>query len=201
MINIFKKRKLSLREQKDQTILEIQKATKELKEKYFNIIVPIKVAYEQLVKITIPELSKLPDKLIKQAKEYKKLYQNENIEAYKTNAIKMLQLHQEAVNNLNRIQETKNKLEYTIKSNEAEFKSRIFELDIAKTELETTINLPEVNFIDTVGNINEIKTGISKILHNLEIDREVNKIINGDHKDNVVPEKFENNDEKLFEAL
>ena len=120
MINIFKKRKLSLREQKDQTILEIQKATKELKEKYFNIIVPIKVAYEQLVKITIPELSKLPDKLIKQAKEYKKLYQNENIEAYKTNAIKMLQLHQEAVNNLNRIQETKNKLEYTIKSNEAE---------------------------------------------------------------------------------
>lgn len=201
MINIFKKRKLSLREQKDQTILEIQKATKELKEKYFNIIVPIKVAYEQLVKITIPELSKLPDKLIKQAKEYKKLYQNENIEAYKTNAIKMLQLHQEAVNNLNRIQETKNKLEYTIKSNEAEFKSRIFELDIAKTELETTINLPEVNFIDAVGNINEIKTGISKILHNLEIDREVNKIINGDHKDNVVPEKFENNDEKLFEAL
>lgn len=201
MINIFKKRKLNLREQKDQTILEIQKATKELKEKYFNIIVPIKVAYEQLVKITIPELSKLPDKLIKQAKEYKKLYQNENIEAYKTNAIKMLQLHQEAVNNLNRIQETKNKLEYTIKSNEAEFKSRIFELDIAKTELETTINLPEVNFIDTVGNINEIKTGISKILHNLEIDREVNKIINGDHKDNVVPEKFENNDEKLFEAL
>jgi len=201
MINIFKKRKLSLREQKDQTILEIQKATKELKEKYFNIIVPIKVAYEQLVKITIPELSKLPDKLIKQAKEYKKLYQNENIEAYKTNAIKMLQLHQEAVNNLNRIQETKNKLEYTIKSNEAEFKSRIFELDIAKTELETTINLPEVNFIDTVGNINEIKTGISKILHNLEIDREVNKIINGDHKNNVVPEKFENNDEKLFEAL
>lgn len=201
MINIFKKRKLSLREQKDQTILEIQKATKELKEKYFNIIVPIKVAYEQLVKITIPELSKLPDKLIKQAKEYKKLYQNENIEAYKTNAIKMLQLHQEAVNNLNRIQETKNKLEYTIKSNEAEFKSRIFELDIAKTELETTINLPEVNFIDTVGNINEIKTGISKILHNLEIDREVNKIINGDHKNNVVPEKFENYDEKLFEAL
>ena len=201
MKSIFKKRKLSLKEQKDQAILEIQKATKELKEKYFNIIVPIKVAYEQLIIYTIPELSKLPDKLISQAKEYKKLYHSENIEAYKTNALKMLRLHQEAVNNLNKIQETKNKLEYTIKTNEAEFKSRIFELDIAKTELEASINLPEVNFIDTIGNINEIKTGISKIFHNLEIDREVNKIINGDLENNVTPEKFENDDEKLFEDL
>ena len=77
----------------------------------------------------------------------------------------------------------------------------MFELEITKTELETAINLPEINFIDTIGNINEIKTGISKILHNLEIDREVNKIINGNHETTIVSEKFENNDEKLFEAL
>lgn len=208
MKNLFKKKKnLTLRGQKDAAILEIQKAAKELKEKYFNLIVPIKVAYEQLIKITIPELAVVPITLLTQAENNKKSYTESviagsPIEAYKNNAIKMLKLKLSAENNLKKLEETKTKLEYIIKTNEAEFKNRLLELDITKTELEATFNLPEITLSSTIGNINEIKSNISEILHKLEINKEVDQIINsiGVNKEEIIKT---NNDEyeKLFEAL
>ena len=197
-------KELILREQKEFLIQEIQKTIRELKEQYFKIIVPIKVAYLQLTKYTIPEINSLPETLNSQAKEWKEKYiaskdQSMVIESYKNNALKALKQKLAIEHNISKLETIKEKLEYIIKTNEAEFKSKIFELEISKAELETYINIPESNFINTMDNVNEIKMNLTQTLQKMELGKEINKIMQKENNINT-NESYEKA-KRLFENL
>ena len=151
---------------KEEAIQEVNDAIRNLKKSYEDGQVSMKVALKTLKETTLPNLKDQPGKLEGKARKAKKDYQasvdkGTPIEAHKQNAIKYLQLKNKALVNIKRTEDNITKLSVAIETSKAQYDGNITDLEMIKTELESMVDIPQVELNNSLARIQSLQNELT----------------------------------------
>lgn len=178
----------SARVMKEEAMQEVEDAIRRLKTSYTEGQQRMRIALKKLKDEILPRLNDQPGVFEGKARQAKKKFESTGVEAYKTNAMKYLQYKAKAVRNIDRCKENVKKLEFTIETSKANYEGNIADLEMIKSELETMIDIPQVELNQSLERIRslqgELETAVNEATIRAEVQEEMNAqetaVINAD---------------------
>ena len=146
-------------------------------------MVSLKTAQKHLEEGTLPKLKDQPGKLEGKARKAKKDYEDSvskgtPIEAYKVNAKKYIQMKLTAAENIKKSEKLLEKLTVAIETAKAEYDGNITELEMIKVELESQVDIPQLELNESLGRIRSLQSELSTRMNQDRIRAEVDSEIN-----------------------
>lgn len=168
---------------KAEAMQEVNDAIINLKNGYKSNMVSLKTAQKHLEEETLPKLKDQPGKLEGKARKAKKDYEDSvskgtPIEAYKVNAKKYIQMKLTAAENIKKSEKLLEKLTVAIETAKAEYDGNITELEMIKVELESQVDIPQLELNESLGRIRSLQSELSTRMNQDRIRAEVDNEIN-----------------------
>lgn len=163
---------------KEEAMQEVDDAIRRLKTSYQEGQMRMRIAKKKLTEEILPNLMDKPGTYEGKARKAKKDFERTGVEAYKNNAMKYLQYKNKAVVNIDRCKQNIQKLETTIETSKATYDGNIADLEMIKSELETMIDIPQVELNQSLERIRSLQGELTTAMNDAAIRAEVQDEMN-----------------------
>lgn len=187
---------------KEEAMQEVNTALRKLEESYKQGRINLKVAKKKLDEEVLPKLKDEPGKLEGKARQAKDKYEKSKkseggvIEQYKQNAIRFLQMKQQALDNIEKAKKQSIKLQTVLDTSEAQYDSDKAELEMIKSNLECVVSIPQLQVRESVNRINSIQRELTTRMNEDTIRADVEREIQSE-QNTVTNSDLENEFERL----
>lgn len=172
----------SARVMKEEALQEVNRAIDNLKKSFKEGQTNMRIALKKLQDEILPTLKDQPGTLEAKARRFKKKYEESvsaghPIEAHKQNALKSLQHKAKAMENIKRAEKNIEKLQVAIETAKADYDGNIMDLEMIKTELESMVDIPQIELNQSLNRITSLQNELSQRMNEdsirLEVEQEL----------------------------
>lgn len=163
---------------KEEAMQEVDDAIRRLKTSYREGQEKMRIALRKLKDEVLPRLNDQPGVFEGKARASKKKFEITGVEVHKANAMKFLQYKAKAVRNIERCKQNVQKIELAIETSKANYEGNIADLEMIKSELETMIDIPQIELNQSLERIRslqgELETSVREATIRAEVQDEMN---------------------------